>query len=36
MSVNVLYSIKENADLSDAVQIGLKVCDEYKDYLKNP
>lgn len=36
MSANVLYSIKENADLSDAVQIGLKVCDEYKDYLKNP
>ena len=35
MSANVPYRIKENADLSDAVQIGLKVCDEQQDILEN-
>ncbi len=31
---NVPYSIKEGADLSEAIQMGLRVCDEQKDYLK--
>ena len=35
MSANVPYSIKEGADLSDAIQIGLRVCDEQKDRLEN-
>ncbi len=34
MSANVPYSIKENADLSDAIKAGLRVCDEFKDYLE--
>ncbi|MBH0086610.1 hypothetical protein I6E84_10315 [Psychrobacter sp. SCQQ22] len=35
MSTNVSYRIKENADLSDAVQIGLKVCGEQQDIIEN-
>ncbi|WP_227687650.1 hypothetical protein [Psychrobacter immobilis] len=30
---NVPYSIKEGADLSEAIQIGLRVCDEQKELL---
>ena len=30
---NVPYSIKEGADLSEAIQIGLKLCDEQNDTL---
>ena len=30
---NVPYSIKAGADLSEAIQIGLSVCDEQKDLL---
>ncbi|WP_201508245.1 hypothetical protein [Psychrobacter proteolyticus] len=33
MSSNVPYSIKEGADLSDAIQAGLRVCDEQSDIL---
>lgn len=33
MSANVPYSIKQGADLSDAIQLGLKVCDEQSDML---
>lgn len=32
---NVPYNVKEGADLNEAVQIGLKVCDEYEDRLTN-
>ena len=32
---NVPYNVKEGADLNEAVQIGLKVCDEYEDRLAN-
>ena len=32
---NVPYNVKEGADLNEAVQIGLKVCDEYEDRLGN-
>ena len=32
---NVPYNVKEGADLNEAVRIGLKVCDEYKDRLAN-
>ena len=35
MSANVPYSIKKNADLSDAIKVGLRVCDEQQDSLKN-
>lgn len=35
MSANVPYSIKEGADLSDAIKVGLRVCDEQQDSLKN-
>lgn len=35
MIPNVPYSIKEGADLSEAVQIGLRVCDEQKNSLAN-
>ncbi len=31
MKPNVPYSIKEGADLSEAIEIGLKVCDEQQD-----
>lgn len=31
---NVPYSIKEGADLSEAIQIGLRVCDEQENYLE--
>lgn len=31
LTPNVLYSVKEGAELSEAVQIGLKVCDEQED-----
>lgn len=33
MSPNVPYSIKEDTDLSEAIEIGLKVCDEQSDIL---
>ncbi|MDV2860309.1 hypothetical protein R0I52_06250 [Psychrobacter sp. CAM01] len=32
---NVPYSIKKGADLSEAVQVGLKVCNEYKKSSKS-
>ena len=35
LTPNVPYSIKEGADLSEAVQIGLRVCDEQEDKLAN-
>lgn len=35
MSANVPYSIKEGADLSDAIQIGLRVCNEQQDMIGN-
>ena len=35
MASNVPYSVKEGNDLSEAVQIGLKVCYEQKDELTN-
>lgn len=35
MSANVPYSIKVGADLNEAIQAGLRVCDEYQDYLQN-
>lgn len=34
ISSNVPYSIKKGADLSDAIKIGLQVCDEQQDMLK--
>lgn len=33
MRSNVPYSVKEGADLSTAVEIGLKLCDEYQDLI---
>lgn len=33
MSPNVPYGIKEGADLSEAIQIGLRVCDEQSNML---
>lgn len=30
---NVPYSIKKDADLSEAIQIGLRVCDEMQDFI---
>ncbi len=35
MNANVPNSVKEGADLSDAIQVGLKVCDEQEDMIKN-
>lgn len=35
MVSNVPYSINEGADLSEAIIIGLKVCDEYQEMLDN-
>ncbi len=35
MRSNVPYSIKTGADLSVAVNIGLKVCDERQEAIKN-
>ena len=35
LTPNVPYSVKEGADLSEAVQIGLKVCYEQEDELAN-
>ncbi|WP_227672312.1 hypothetical protein [Psychrobacter urativorans] len=35
LTSNVSYGIKEGADLSEAIQIGLKVCDEQNDMLAN-
>ena len=35
LTPNVPYSVKEGADLSEVVQIGLKVCDEFEDNLVN-
>ena len=34
LTPNVPYSVKEGADLNEAVQIGLKICDE-QDSLSN-
>lgn len=34
LTPNVPYSVKVGADLSEAVQAGLRVCDEFKDYLE--
>lgn len=31
MKPNVPYSIKKGADLSEAVEVGLKACDEQRD-----
>lgn len=33
MVSNVPYSIKEGADLSEAIEVGLRVCDEYQEML---
>ena len=33
MRSNVPYSVKEGADLSEAIEVGLRVCDEQKDSL---
>ena len=35
LTSNVPYSVKEGADLSEAVKIGLRVCDEFEDKLAN-
>ena len=35
MSPNVPYMIKKGANLSEAIKIGLQVCDEMQDALKN-
>lgn len=35
MEPNVPYSIKEGADLSEAVKVGLKACDEERAKLKS-
>lgn len=35
LAPNVPYSVKKGHDLSEAVQIGLKVCDEQSDMLKS-
>ena len=35
MHSNVPYSVKEGADLNDAVKIGLRVCDEYLERLND-
>lgn len=35
MSANVPYSIKEGADLNDAIQVGLIVCNEQQDRIGN-
>lgn len=35
MIPNVPYSIKKGADLSEAREIGLQVCDEQQDMLEN-
>ncbi len=34
MSANVPYSIQQNADLSDAIKVGLQVCDEQQAMLE--
>ncbi len=35
LTSNVPYSVKEGANLNEAMRIGLKVCDEYEDKLAN-
>ncbi|WP_352339387.1 hypothetical protein [Psychrobacter sp. 16-MNA-CIBAN-0192] len=35
MSPNVPYSVKEGADLGEAIKAGLRVCDEYQERLDN-
>ena len=35
MSPNVPHSIKEGADLNEAIEIGLKICDEQKAMIEN-
>lgn len=32
---NVPYSTKKGADLSKAIQIGLKLCDEQQNFIDN-
>ena len=34
MTSNVPHSVEVDADLSEAIQAGLRVCDEFKDYLE--
>lgn len=31
---NVPYSVKDGADLSEAIEVGLRVCDEQKDLVE--
>ena len=31
LTPNVPYSVKKGTDLNEAVQVGLKVCDDYED-----
>lgn len=33
MRSNVPYSVKEGADLSEAIEVGLRVCNEYQERL---
>ena len=35
MTSNVPYSVKEAADLSEAIEAGLKVYDDYQELLDN-
>lgn len=35
MSSNVPYSVKKGADLHEAVEIGLRVCDEQRDIINS-
>ena len=35
LTSNVPYSVKKRANLSEAVQIGLRVCDEQQDKFEN-
>lgn len=35
LTSNVPYSVKKGANLSEAVQIGLRVCDEQQDKFEN-
>lgn len=35
MHSNVPYSVKEGANLSEAIKVGLRICDEYQDRLDN-
>lgn len=35
MVSNVPYSIKENANIINAIEIGLKLCDDKQEFLNN-